>query len=726
MENELMQQYEGGEESQYSGKTPAQWQKYWGKEIKAAQRRLRQFHKRGDDITSRFIDERDGSARGTEGYESYSLNLFHSNISTLQSMLYGSTPKVDVAREYHDPDDDVARVAGLMFERILQADVEPSGSDFPTVLQSCLQDRLLPGLGVARVRYEPITEEQPVVDPMGQPVYDENGEPLTQEVLVSEEAPIDYVHWSDFLWSWGRTWSELHWVGFRSWLDKEQAAKRFGEDIAKALTYSKQTPDADQDSVPEQGADQESVTQKAEVWEIWCKHDNYVYWYAPGQDTILDRKRDPLGLDGFYPIPKPMIANQTTKLVIPTADFIIAQDLYNQIDELYTRITVITRAIKVVGVYDEAAGQSVGRMLKEGQENDLIPVENWAMFAEAGGLRGKIDWFPAEQVVGTLQTLKAVLDEQIALLQQVTGMADIMRGQSQQYAGVGQEQLKAQFGSIRVQALQDDFARFASDLESLKAEVISKHFEMRTIAQQSSAEFLPRPDQQLINPALELMKSPDMKWRINIKPESIAMVDYQNLKSEKSEFIMSVSQFIQSSQGMIEAVPGSTPVLLEMLKWSVAGLKGADYLEGILDQGIQLAQQAAQNPQQEGPSQEEIKARTEQLKSQTALQKAQMDLQKVQMKSRADLMQLQMKIQGEMARLQKEMETEVATQDQTYQNRMTELMQEFDNDLRLIQAQLQADVRVEEAQSAYAIAEEEAGHENTMEQLQAQRSMRGV
>jgi len=408
-------------------------------------------------------------------------------------------------------------------------------------------------------------------------------------------------------------------------------------------------------------------------------------------------------------------------LFIPKADFAIAQDLYNHIDELNTRITIITRAIKVVGVYDQSAGTSVGRMLKEGNENDLIPVENWAMFAEAGGLKGKIDWFPVDQVVGVLQTLRSVLSDQMDLLYQVTGMADIMRGKSEQYSGVGQDQLKAQFGSIRVQALQDEFARFASDLEQLRAEVIGRHFEPESIIKQSGAQFLPVPDQPLVTPALELIKSDESRWRVDIRPESIAMVDYAQLKSERTEYLMAISQYIQSAQAMAAKVPGSLPVLLEMMKWGVVGFKGSNYLEGILDRAIDMANKASSEPQQDqGPSPEQLKLKIKEMD----LQLEQMKQKGSQQKGMLDLQQTRMKIQGRLAEITADAKGDMTLEQTQAANRMRDLMQELDNDLATIRANMEADLNVESAQAQFDITEAELAHENKMREIRAQRTGR--
>ena len=281
-------------------------------------------------------------------------------------------------------------------------------------------------------------------------------------------------------------------------------------------------------------------------------------------------------------------------MFVPKADFLFAQDLYNEIDELQSRIATITRAIKVVGVYDKSAGDSAGRMLKEGIENDLIPVDNWAMFAEKGGLQGVIQWFPVQEIVGVIQTLQAVQQAKTEQLYEITGMSDIMRGgNTDQYTSGGTQAIKAKMGSIGIQALQEDFARFAADLEGLKAEVISKHYSKESIVSQSNAGFLPEFDKPLVAPAIDLMQSKEVNWRVNIRPESIAMIDYAQMQSERSEYIMAMSQYIQAASGAAEAIPGSLPILMELMKWSLAAYKGAEYLEGTLDQAIDNEQYIA-------------------------------------------------------------------------------------------------------------------------------------
>ena len=702
------------DDSRPDEKTPKGWHQFWQKEFDAANKRLRQFRKQGNAVNGRFLDERSSSDISISGIPSR-LNLFHKNVKTLCNMLYGQTPRADVSREHQDPDDDIARVASYLIQRLIEADYEPSGEDVSTVLKAVLQDRLIPGLGVARVRYEVETAPQNTINP-------ETLEIEAVEQVVSEDAPIDYVHWQDVMWGWGRTWDEIPWWGFRSWLTKTEARKRFGAKIADNLDYENQLPSGSGENDHAIDTDQKDNVQKAEIWEFWQKNDRRVYWWSYGADLILDVKDDPLELRGFWPIPRPLTANVTTTLFMPKADFVICQDLYNEIDELQSRISTITRAIKVVGVYDQNAGGSVGRMLKEGVENDLIPVENWAMFAEKGGLSGSIDWFPVQEVVGTLQTLVQIQENKISQLNEITGMSEIMRGGAGgQYTAAASNQMAAKMGSIDVQAMQDEFARFASDIEALKAEVIAKHFEPQTILRQSNAQFVPEADKQLIMPAVELIKSPDSVWRITIRPESIAMIDYAQLKSERTEFLTAMATYIQSATSAVQAVPGSLPILLEMMKWGMAGFKGSDYLEGTMDQAIDMAKKAPPEGKDDGKAQDsQIKLQIEQMKMQAQQQKAQAEMQKMQMKAKFDMQLMQQKLQLEVQKIQADSQADLTFEQVQAQNRMLEIAKELEANIAEVQANLDADLTIERAQAQYDIESQSYEHANNMRELQAQ------
>ena len=661
--------------------TPEGQYKYWELELKASFKRTDKWHKQADMIQRRYIDDRKSGADTTGDDKvaaggKFRLNVFHTNAKTIMDMLYGKMPRIDVSRTDTTGNDDVARVAAEMMERVLRQDLADHGDEHSSIFKAILEDRVLAGLGCARVRYEVETTkgtpETQTDDTDAQATSED-----TTEHLKGESAPFDYYYWADMAWGWGRQFADLPWLGFRNYLTKDEATTRFGKDAADGLTYKQREVAADKDGVRD--PDMESSWQKAEIWEIWDKKKKKVVWISLGWDKVLETKKDPLKLKGFFPAPPFFLANVTNALYLPTPDYHLAQDLYNEIDVLQTRIAIITEAVKVIGVYDSGA-EGIKRMFSEGVENDMIPVDNWAMFAEKGGIQGQIDWLPLQDIVNALDKLRSLRDETIGLLQQVTGMSDIMRGQlDNQYEGVGQTQVKAKFASARMQALSEEFARFVTDLQQIKAEVICKHFSPQTIVKMANMEF--SPDRESVPQAVELLKDPDSAvLRVEIKSETMAMEDYAQLQQERAAYLNGLSTFLQSATPLIQQDPRSLPFLLQMLKWGMAGFKGSSDVEGILDQAIEAM---SQPEQQKEPEQSD------------ADKQAQMQLQLEEMRQQGKQADTAAKLQNEMQVREQDMQMDIQTREAEHRMEMEKQQMEIQKELTIISAKMEADVQTE-------------------------------
>jgi hypothetical protein len=621
----------------------------WSAEMAAADKEVEKWHQAGTKIVDRFLDKRTGNqARGNTSR----LNLFTSNITTLRSMLYGQMPAIDVKRRYDDYNDDSARVAATILERLLNNDMEREDDQYSDVLRYVLDDRLMPGLGVAKVRYEVDFEEQEVPPMMG-PDGQVMAEGYTEERKVWEDVATDYVYWRDVRWSPARTWGEVRWVAFCEYLTKDQVAERFGEDTAKLIPYG----DSSKRSKGQQSDAMHFDTwQRAKVWEIWNKDKACVVWWINGYDKVLDKQDDPLGLEGFFPCPKFLIANATTSSFMPRADFTLHQDLYNEIDNLTTRIQMLERAVKAVGVYDKAQ-PGVQRMLQEGVNNDLIPVDNWAAFAEKGAIQGTVAWMPLQDIAGAMDKLRETRKEKIDLLYQTTGMSDIMRGASTQPNVTATEQgLKARFASVRVTALQDQFADFASQLQRLRAEIIVKHFDDETIVERSN--IMVSPDAPYVPQALQLLRDRFAAYRVEIEPDNIARADYAALKNDRVEFITAVGTFIGQALPLAQQAPTAGVALIEMVKWASAGFRGGDQMETVLDQMLQELQKSQQQKQgqQQQPNPEIQKA---QMKIQEQQMKQQGKMAEIQAKAKADAQKIQMEAQADAAKAQQDLQVDM-------------------------------------------------------------------
>src|SRR5574338_1356096 len=83
-------------------------QKRWTTELDAAEKDIKKFWRRADEIVGKLVDKR---AEDRPQKRAYKINLFASNIQVLRAMLYGSEPEVSVKRRFLDANDDQARVA---------------------------------------------------------------------------------------------------------------------------------------------------------------------------------------------------------------------------------------------------------------------------------------------------------------------------------------------------------------------------------------------------------------------------------------------------------------------------------------------------------------------------------------------------------------------------------------------------------------------------------------
>jgi hypothetical protein len=610
----------------------------WNDEIIMAEKEFDNFRKQGRTTVRRFKDKRD-AVDGTER----KFNIFTANVGILQSSLYAQIPKVSVSRRFGQSNDDPARVASLMLQNAIMQDIDEPECDFDQIMRDAVEDRLVPGMGCAWLRLETDTEEH-TLEEQWDPISGELiQEASTYEEISRQEVMIDHVFWEDFLYSPCRTWKERRWVARRVYMDQDALVKRFGEKVGKAMPLD-YNPRGDL-SQGRSNQPENEVLQKAIVYEIWDRQNRKVIWLSKAWPEILDEVDDPLHLEDFEPCPKPLFALTTTSNCIPTNDFVIYQDQYNELDLVNNRIALLVQACKVVGVYD-AAATGLQRMLQQGSENTMVPVDNWAMFAEKGGIKGQVDWLPLDVVIQAMGQLRQAREDIKGQIYELTGISDIVRGNTKASETLGAQNLKAQFASTRIQKLQNEVARFAQDVLKIKGEIICRHFVPEQILKLANMQFYPdAANQPLIQEAVALLKGEheEFEWRVKVQADSLAMVDYAQQKQEKVEFMNAVATLLQSAATTMKAVPDSAPILFESLKFSIAGFKGASELEGVIDQTLSQIMQKIQNPPPPPPD--------------PAVEKAKMDMQMKQQEHAMDMQSKQMDMAFEREKMQMDMKS---------------------------------------------------------------------
>jgi len=658
----------------------------WLNVISQYDNEFKKWEARTQKIVKRYRDDN----RNQNTNETAKFNILWSNVQTLIPAVYARLPKADVSRRFGD-NDPVARVASQLIERALDFEIEHY-TDFRSTMKHAVEDRFLGGRGVAWVRYEPhvraqdipedglqVTEDVDEVDSTGQQVktamtldgaMGEEVEP--QEEIEYECAPTDYVHWKDFGHSVARTWEEVTQVWRWVYMTKDSLIERFGEETAKSIPL-----DAGPETNKQYSTQSKDFT-RAKICELWDKESGKVYWISKSCPNILDERDDPLELENFFPCAKPLYATMTSDTLVPVPDFVLYQDQATDLDILTDRIDGLVKALRVRGVYD-ASQPTLQRLLTEGDNNTLIPVDKWMAFSEKGGLKGSIDLLPIDVMAATLMQCYRAMNEIKTQIYEITGISDIIRGQGQASETATAQQIKGQYAGLRLRSMQEDVALFASELFQLKAQVICTKFQPTTILMYAAAQGMQPADQALIPQALQLIQDKPLRsFRIQVDSDSLVQIDENQNKRERVEFLQAMGGFLTQALPMGQQAPELVPMLIELVKFGVAAYKKAAPIEGTIDQAMQQLQMKQQQMAQQTPppNPEVLKMQAEQqfeqMKMQAQAQTEQMKMQATaqaeQMRVQADGQIAQAKAQAEMQIAQMKMQADAALELQKYEH----------------------------------------------------------
>jgi hypothetical protein len=611
-------------------------------------------------IVKRYRDDN----RSQNTNETAKFNILWSNVQTLIPAVYARLPKASVNRRYGD-NDPVGRVASQLIERALDFEIEHY-SDFRSAMRNAVEDRFLGGRGVAWVRYEPHLMAQDMPEDGYQVTEDVDKETGTgnegaaldgsagmdaepQEEIDYECAPTDYVHWKDFGHSVARTWEEVTQVWRWVYMTREALIERFGEEVGNKIPL-----DAGPESNKQYGQNNRDFT-RAKICELWDLETEKVYWFSKTSGRIIDERDDPLGLENFFPCAKPLYATMTSDTLVPVADFVLYQDQAQELDILTDRIDGLVKALRIRGVYD-ASQPALQRLLTEGDNNTLIPVDKWMGFSEKGGLKGSIDILPIDQISAALLQCYRARDEIKAQIYEITGISDIVRGQTAASETATAQQIKGQYAGLRLRSMQEDVALFASELIRLKAQIICSKFQPETIIQYAAAAQMSEADKQLVPEALMLIKDKVLRnFRVEVAADSLVQIDENQNKRDRVEFLQAMGGFLSQALPMGQQAPELVPMLVDMVKFGMSAYKQAAPIEGTIDQAMeQLKQKQAQSSQQ--PPQPDPETVKMQMQQQSDQMRAQTDMQIEQFKAQNTAQLEQQKQQYEMAIKQQEIE----------------------------------------------------------------------
>ena len=466
---------------QEASKTPEKEVRRWLLEVRLAGKRQKDWEKEGVKILDKYR---------SKNKRKNSFNILWANTEILREAVYNSVPKPDVRRRFRQ-NDMLGKASSELLERSLSYATD--AYDFDSCIKYAVLDALLPGRGVDRVRYVPSLKDAPP-KPASEPESDQESAVETAsepQELDYEQALCEHVQWDDFRHGAGKTWDEVCWVGFRHRLTRDDLVEKFGEEVGKQI----QLNDAQDDELSNTGknADLGEIFKRAELWEIWDKDSKHVFFVNESYKKGLlfpigfEGGKPPLSMKGFFPVPCPLRFVEDASSLIPVPVYELYREQAEELDRISTRINKIVNALKVRGVYDSTLSEMADLM--QGEDNQLIPVEQAKAWMNNGGLEKAIWWMPTNIAAAVLKELYAARMLCKATIDELTGISDIVRGETNANETATAQNLKSKYASLRLQKMQREVQRYARDLIRLLGEVIGEKFNPETLKQMTGMNF---------------------------------------------------------------------------------------------------------------------------------------------------------------------------------------------------------------------------------------------
>lgn len=641
--------------------------RYWLNEIAAAKRREKDFRKEGERIRSIYAGEKS---------DSIPFNIVFSNTETMMPALYSALPRPVVQRRYKD-DDVIGGAAAQAGQRALEFLLDTNIDGYETFSEGMkwvVMDALLPGRGVSTVKYD-ADIGYTGTDPAQKGDEEAEGEaPDTPEaeakepveptpVKKSELVCTDAKSWNRVLFGFAKKWSTLPWIAYEEHIDKDEATRLFGATIARKIRFTKGEEDDQEEGHKTSDSEDMGERKTALVYQIWDKAGGrkirYVSpHYKEGYCAVQD---DPLQLTGFFNCPRPLQLIDKTDDLTPTALYSLYENQAKELNTLTVRINKIVAAIKARGLYDAALGDDLESLIDQ-TDAILTPTEKAGTLAANGGLEKAIWMMPVDMLALVLKELYVAREQCKQVIYEIMGISDILRGASNAVETATAQQIKTQWGSLRLKPKQAEVQRYARDLLRMMLEVAATKFSQDTwarmtglpyltdmqvsqataMAQAAAAQGNPAPAQQLqqqmtwaqvlgtLRDDLQRAYKVDIETNSTVEPEAVE--DQKNI----SDLLTAIGEYLQGVAPLIQTGAMPFEVAQTMLMTIVRRFRFGSEIED------QVKQMKPPAPQDNGEAQKAQQA-VQQAQAQAAQLKQQADAQAQKDAGAIQTLQLQLK-----------------------------------------------------------------------------------
>lgn len=578
----------------------------WVARIEKAEKKYKDYHELIKEIREYYKNERRKNKS----------NIFWSSIETLKPFLYFKAPKIYVERKSKQ-NNPVEAKAARMLEKAIEWNMEQF--DFDSAIKYARNDYLLSGCGILLEKYVPtfkqVAEGEGIID-----------------VVDSEKIETVYIDPADFIADSEKVgiWENCTWVARVIDMTKKEVAAQFGRKELNIID------------------DGDKEDKNTKVYEIWDKQSRKVLYLCRSFVGEILKEVDLPDLSCVLPLPKPIYTTQTNDSLIPVPDYSEIKFLLDELDGITNRMRLTMQALKVSGCYDNSFPELANILDKD---VTLISLSDFDKLKESGGITGIIDFMPIQQYIETLATLAQQRQDVVAQIYEITGVSDIMRGNSDPNETATAVTKKTNFGTLRNQDRQNDMQRFITDLLKIKAEMICELFQDETLLQ-----FAGEIDADALA-ALQLLRQ-DKTRNLIVGIETDTSFNQDNEAEKTLEAVKIVNDMVTQAFQFVSAQPALLPLYKQMIESVVITLPTTRQFETVIDDVFnKIAGELAQ------PDQPDEKQQAEMAKTQLQVQKNQQDFAIKQEQNQIKREELAQKAQVDNEKLaltNKEMDAQIA------------------------------------------------------------------
>ena len=607
-----------------------------------------------------------------EGYkrDQSPFNILYSNTETLGPALYNNTPRPAVNRRFKDKDPLGAAVALTMNRTLIfgMDNNDAADPDFDSLMEHGILQALVPGRGVVRHKYDadvtmPEADELPNTPAEGNAAQEVPLPTVKNERIVGETVEYDRV-----VYGYAKKWSQVPWVAFEHHMTRAECEKNFGKEKGGKVKVA----ELEQEGETSENKENKDDRKVAVIFEVWDKAHRCVYFMSPGfTDGDLKSSPDPLQISGFYPCAEPLHFLGKISSMVPQPIYNLYRKQAEELNEITNRISAVMKAIKVRGAYDSTVTELANILMQD--DNGMVAVENCAAFADGKSFKDIIFLLPLTELVSVLQQLYFQRTQIKQVIYEITGISDILRGSSVASETATAQNIKNQWGTLRLKAMQKKVSRWAKANLRIMAEIAAKNFSQETFQRMTQLPYVTQAEQQqaqmeqqqaqqqaammaqqaqmtgqppqppappdpriaevLATPTweaiVELMRDQiGMDYRIDIETNSTIADDMAEDQKNIGELLNALSQFLNGVAPLIENGTMPFEVAKTMMLGIVRKMQMGPEVEDQLDK-----MQPPKPPEEKAPPPPpvdpniELKAQAEQAKIQAEMQKMQMELE---------------------------------------------------------------------------------------------------